>query len=133
MNSVEKDWFESVGYEVEVIEAAPCRAFHEKGQKYQIKDYTTPEGLCLETLHAMYPLLFAGRIEGDFTKFGSENKDERIFNCPARVVKFKVKRFYQCNSCGHRFAKEELQLAKKEYNDFVLDVNVCSSCFSNLK
>jgi uncharacterized repeat protein (TIGR04076 family) len=133
MSSREKDWFESVGYEIEVIEAASCRAFHEKRQKFEIENYTTPEGLCMEAFHSMYPLLFAGKIEGNFNKLGSDDNNTRIFNCPSRVVQFQIKRYFQCNTCGYRVNKEELQQAKKEYNDFVLDVNVCSTCFSNLK
>ena len=128
-----KDWFENVGYEIEVIKTAPCRAYHKVGQKYTINDFTTPEGLCIESFHAMYPLLFAGRIDGDFTQLGSKDKDRRIFNCPARVVQFQIQKFFQCNNCGKKVKKEELKQSKKEYENFSLDVLVCDNCFTKLE
>ena len=128
MNSSNKDWFETVAYEIEVIEAAPCRAFHKVGQKFLLNDYTTPEGICIESFHGMYPLLFSGRVGSDFKQLRSESTNQRIYNCPSRVVKFQVTRFNQCNNCGEKTELEDLLETKKEYDDYSLDILVCRKC-----
>ncbi len=130
--SSNKDWYENIGYEIEVIKESLCRAEHKEGQKFMINSYLTPEGLCMEVFHDIYPLLFAGRINGDFTLLGSDNKNERIYTCPSREIQFKISRFFQCNNCGFRTEKKNLKQIKKKYEHLTLDVLVCSPCYEEL-
>ncbi|MBD3192599.1 MAG: TIGR04076 family protein [Candidatus Heimdallarchaeota archaeon] len=127
-NILEKDWYEDYGFLITVVEEGNCRAFHKKGQKFEINDYTTPKGLCFETAHAIYPLLFAMRLDADVTKLGAEESNIRFFNCPAREIKFKIERFRQCNNCGKKIEKEELFDREKQYENYSLNLKVCSEC-----
>ncbi|MHA1399096.1 MAG: TIGR04076 family protein [Candidatus Heimdallarchaeaceae archaeon] len=131
--SSNREWFESVGYEIEVIETGECRAFHKVGETFKIHDFTTPEGICIEAFHDIYPLLFAGRVNADFRLLGSSESDIKIHSCPSKVVKFKITRFYQCNNCGKRAKKEDLKFAKKEFSGKLFDFLVCNDCFDLLE
>lgn len=132
MNTSERNWFESIAFELEVIEAGSCRAFHQIGQKFHIKNYTAPEGLCIESLHNMYPLLYSGRLECDFKNLGSKNSNRLVYKCPSRVVKFNILRFFQCNNCGEKTEKVDLLETKKDYGDFSLDLKVCRNCLRKI-
>ena len=128
----QKDWYEEFGFVLEVIEAAECRANRKIGQKFLIDDYTSPAGLCIETLHAIYPLLFSMRLGVDMQKFGSDEKDIRIIKCPTNVIKFKIERFHQCNNCGKKTESDELFDRIKKYEKFDLTVKVCKNCSKKL-
>ena len=130
--SQEKEWYENVGYEILVSKEGSCRAMHHLGQLFVIDDYTTPKGMCMEAFHSMYPLLFAGRIKGDFKDLGSEEDDIRLFNCPSREVQFYIQRFYQCNNCGKRVKFNELTKIKKNFEYFSIDILACSDCLKKL-
>ena len=132
MMNEEIKWHENVGFEIEVIKDALCRANHKVGQKFDIKDYLTPKGLCMEAFHDMYPLIFAGRIDADFTVLGSKDKNERVYTCPSRDIQFKITRFYQCNNCGYKTEKEDLKQTQRNYGHVTLDVLVCPSCHEEL-
>ena len=68
-----KDWYENYGLELEVLESGGCRAYHKKGQKFLIDDYTSPKGLCIEVIHAFYPQFFAMLRDIDMRKLGSKD------------------------------------------------------------
>ena len=127
----ETEWFESVGYKIEIVKTGFCRANQKLGQKFLIDSYTTPEGLCIEALHSMYPLLFAGKINADFTLLGSNDIDQRTFTCPSKVVQYSIIRFYQCNNCGKETSKEELRRVSKTYKNLTLDILACPECIKN--
>lgn len=130
--TTESDWFESIGFEIVVAKTGLCRAMHEVGQQFIVNGYHTPQGLCIEAFHNMYPLLFAGRIGCDFTQLGSENEDMRIFNCPTGEVQFLIQRFYQCNNCGQRVNQEELKRQQREYDYFSVELLACEECMDKI-
>lgn len=125
---LEKDWFEDYGFLITVAEEADCRASHKKGQTFVINDYTTPKGLCLEAAHAMYPLLYAMRLDADFSSFSPGSSKIRFFYCPPRVIRFKIEKFRQCNNCGKKIENDEFFDREKQYENFSLKVKVCSEC-----
>lgn len=128
-----KEWYEDVGFKLTVIEDGLCRAYQKKGQQFILKDYTTPAGLCIEVAHAIYPLLFAMRLDGDVRKLGSPNRESRVFTCPSRVIKYQVDSFYQCNICGMRVKQSELFPAKKKFGDTVYPIKVCAKCLQGIE
>ena len=130
--TTESDWFESIGYEIVVAKTGLCRAMHEVGQQFVVDSYKTPEGICIEAFHNMYPLLYAGRIGSDFTQPGSQNGNMLVFNCPTGEVQFLVQRFYQCNNCGKRVDQEELKKQVREYEYFSVDLLTCEECMNSI-
>lgn len=117
-------WKEPVTFEVEVIEAKYCRAYHKKGEKFQFS-WNTPEGMCGEAFVGMYPVLFSLRLEGDMRLLGSEVKNERVYTCPSKVVKFIIRAVEQCNLCGK---KENLENFEIIVGDRTRTIRLCPQC-----
>ncbi len=70
-----------------------CRAGHEPGDVMEF-DYCTPAGLCGEIFFALVPVLHTFRTDVDMRRnFGWKEPDRKVMWCPARVVKFELRRF----------------------------------------
>lgn len=127
MNFEEFDnlWKESVTFEVEIVEVkSACRAAHNPGEKF-VFSWSTPEGMCGEAFVGMYPVLFSLRINGDMTLLGSEEKNVRVYTCPSRVVKFKIKAVEHCPFCG---TTKELESCKVLVGENLYTLTLCPEC-----
>jgi uncharacterized repeat protein (TIGR04076 family) len=96
-----KDWYEeNVSFKVRVLEVQPdgkaerCRAGHEPGDTYEFQ-YRTPEGLCGEAFHKLWPVLHSLQVKGDFRKYGSDQPNAVRVWCPSCVVGFEVEATYK--------------------------------------
>lgn len=69
-----------------------CSVGHEVGDRFLIKNYKTPEGLCLSAFHAIWPVARTFLLDG--IQPWDENKDETIVACPdpENLVVFKLRR-----------------------------------------
>lgn len=128
---MEKEWYEEYGFELEVLEAGDCRAYHKVNQKFLIDDYTSPKGLCLEVIHTLYPLIYAMRINGDVRKFGAENENIHTWYCPSKVIRFRIVRFQQCNNCGKKIIDDQFFEREKKFENYSLKMRVCEECLKD--
>ncbi|RJQ09462.1 MAG: TIGR04076 family protein [Bacillota bacterium] len=86
---------EPCSFEAEVVSVRGgpenCRCGHEVGDRYSFA-YATPEGLCGEFYHHIYPVLHALRNEAPATNFRPySSPDEVLLYCPSRVVELRIK------------------------------------------
>ncbi|KXH76378.1 MAG: hypothetical protein AM326_07100 [Candidatus Thorarchaeota archaeon SMTZ-45] len=128
------NWEEAVAFRVTIIDDGNCRANHKVGQKFEFS-WKSPEGICTESLVGMYPILHSMRVFGDMRELGSSERNVRVYNCPSREIKFKIKALYKCNICGSQLQVNQdgvqslqLQCTKPEF-----PLRVCESCYSNYK
>lgn len=71
--------------------AEACRCGHELGDSYTMA-YGTPDGLCGELYHRLFPMLEVLRAGGDVSAFEPTGRqDEVLMWCPSRVVRLKVR------------------------------------------
>jgi len=90
-----QDWYqEECAFEAEVlgVRGGPknCRAGHEEGDRFTFA-YRTPEGLCGELYHQVFPLLQALRAKGDMRTFNADNQPNEVTVwCPCRVVRLQL-------------------------------------------
>ena len=126
----EDEWYEPVGFEIEVIQVkSDCRVNHKVGETFNA-EYRTPDNpICGEAFIGMYPLLYAVRVNGDMRQLGKENKFETTYFCPSRVVKFFIRGIPRCNNCGKDVNDfSELTLVEIKYPK-----NVCKECYNRIK
>jgi len=83
----------------------------------------------------MYPVLHSLRVLGDMRKVGSGKRNERIYTCPSRVIRFKIVAHYRCNICGSELdiVDGEIRSKRLENLDDNLWVRVCDSCFDKYR
>ncbi|MDQ7794766.1 MAG: TIGR04076 family protein [bacterium] len=93
-------WFaEPCQFRVTILEVGPggdpehrCRAGHEPGDVYEFS-YCTPGGLCGEIFYRLFPILHTFRTEADMRwNFGWQEADRHLMWCPAREVRFELRR-----------------------------------------
>jgi len=79
--------------EIEVVkQEGHCSANHRVGEKFLIKNYKTPQGICLSAFHAIWPVARTFLLNG--VQPWDENKDETYVACPDpdNPVVFKIRR-----------------------------------------
>ncbi len=128
-------WNEPVTFTISVVKEGNCRANHKKGQTFEF-NWSTPEGMCGESFVGMYPVLHSLRVLGDMRELGSPHRHIRVYNCPTRVIQFKIEATYRCNLCGRELiiTDGEIQskrLANPEQNLWVRVCPDCSEKYSN--
>ena len=128
------NWEEPVSFSITVADDGNCRAGHKMGQKYEFS-WRSPEGLCTESLVGMYPVLHSMRVFGDMRELGSSERNVRMYNCPSREIKFRIKASYKCNICGNPLQvsddgihSHQLHCKKPEF-----PLRVCEICYSENK
>ncbi len=124
-------WFEPVSFKATVIKEGSCRASHKEGELFEF-DWRTPLGICSESFVGMYPVLHSLRVYGDMRELGSPERNVRIYNCPSRVIQFRIEATYHCNLCGQALPieDEEIKSWRLGQGEGNLWVRVCETCFS---
>ncbi|MFW9788670.1 MAG: TIGR04076 family protein [Candidatus Thorarchaeota archaeon] len=125
---------EVVSFRVTIIEDGNCRASHKVGQKFEFS-WNSPEGICMESLVGMYPILHSMRVFGDMRELGSPERNMRVYNCPSREIKFKIEALYNCNICGDQLKvhKDGVQSHKLQCTKPEFPLRVCENCYSKYK
>lgn len=95
-----RKWYaEPYRFRVTILEAGAgggpehhCRAGHEPGDVCEFS-YCTPADLCGDIFHRIYPILHTLRTEADMRwNFGWKEADRHVMWCPARQVRFELRR-----------------------------------------
>ncbi len=80
------------------VAAGGCRAGHRVGDHFEF-GCCTPDGLCAEAFHGMYPILHAMRLEADQPH--EAYLTSVTFPCPnAGTVSFEIRRLEMVTSRG---------------------------------
>jgi uncharacterized repeat protein (TIGR04076 family) len=67
--------------EIEVVKrTGHCSVDHKEGDKFRIKSYKTPAGICLSAFHAIWPPARTLLLDGEHP--WEEQKDETTVACP---------------------------------------------------
>ncbi len=128
------NWKEPVNFKIKIVGDGNCRAGHKVGQEFDFS-YNSPEGICIESLVGMYPVLHSLRVFGDMRELGSPERNVRVYNCPSREIKFEITALYGCNLCGKplKIINDDIQSHQLICMEPKFPLRVCETCYEDNK